>query len=61
MKCIQRLFKRKKVDKPMNSALNKHNVIKSVCDLYSRMEDCDRFRFRKYEGCKHCRYKQTVL
>ena len=37
------------------------NVIKSVCDLYSTIEDCDRFRFRKYEGCKHCRYKQTVL
>jgi hypothetical protein len=32
MNWIQRLFKSKKVEQPMNSALNKHNVIKSVCE-----------------------------
>jgi len=31
MNWIQRLFKSKKVEQPMNSALNKHNVIGSVC------------------------------
>ena len=31
MNWIQRLFKKKKVEQPMNSALNKHNVIGSVC------------------------------
>ena len=56
-----RLFKRKKVEQPINSALNKHNVIKSVCDLHKEMNDCDKFRFRKYDGCNNCRYKQTVL
>ena len=31
MNWIQKLFRSKKVDKPKDSALNKHNVIKSVC------------------------------
>ena len=36
MNWIKRLFKRKKVDEPKISALNKHNVIGSVCDHPNR-------------------------
>ena len=39
MNWIQRLFKSKKVEQPMNSALNKHNVIGSVCDHPNRQRD----------------------
>lgn len=36
MNWIQNLFRNKKVDEPKNSALNKHNVIGSVCPSCGR-------------------------
>lgn len=46
---------------PCDCKLDLHSVIKSVCDLYDEMNDCDRFRFKKHDACEYCRYKKTVL
>jgi|LakMenEpi03Aug12_release.lakeMendotaPanAssembly.Ray.scaffolds.fasta_scaffold5549076_1 hypothetical protein len=40
MNWIKRLFKNKKIEQPINSALNKHNVSSSVCS-------CDKPQFVK--------------
>jgi hypothetical protein len=39
MNWIQRLFKSKKIEQPINSELNKHNVIGSVCDHPNRQRE----------------------
>ncbi len=43
MNLIQRLFKRKKVEQPNNSALNKHNVSNLVCSCHKPEFVKDRF------------------
>lgn len=44
-----------------SNKLNISDVIKSVCDLYENMNDCDKFRFNGDNGCVGCNYKQTIL
>ena len=38
--------------------INTQNITTSTCELYEEMNGCPQYRFRKEDGCKHCKYKK---